>query len=203
MEQITDEIKQLSNQINSVEQQLEKDYGEWTTREKNKHGSHEQLRKKEEQLRELLILKEREKQQQKEEQLRDKQQELLKQQTILLQRKQSLAGPAPVTPQQVLKNLLGFDIETSQVKFSRPSVTLNGIPTDEISYIVPLMKFVCREEPTQTLYNTLDDYLDWKEEKIGEPEKKIKFVTVVGTSGKGKTTFARRFIDGKALCYNQ
>lgn len=128
--------------------------------------------------------------------------ELLKQHTILLQKDQNQgitslirAETAPVTPEQVLKDLLGFDIETSHVNFSRPSVTLNGIPTDEISYIVPLMKFVCREEPTQSLYNTLDNYLDWKKKPLGEPEKKIKFVTVVGTSGKGKTTFARRFID--------
>lgn len=57
------------------------------------------------------------------------------------------------------------------------------------------MKFVCREEPTENLYRVLDDYLAWKNNPTGEAEKNIKFVTVVGTSGKGKTTFARRFID--------
>jgi hypothetical protein len=70
MEQITDEIKQLSNQINAIEQLLEKDYGEWTTREKNKFGNHDLLREERKQL-------------------RDKEQELLKQQTILLQREQN------------------------------------------------------------------------------------------------------------------
>ncbi|KAJ3308464.1 hypothetical protein HDV04_001221, partial [Boothiomyces sp. JEL0838] len=106
----------------------------------------------------------------------------------------SVAGDA-VSPKKVLKDLLGFDVEDSQVIFSRPSVVLSGFPTSEISYIAPLMKFVCRDEPSQMVYNTLDDYLDWKDVRVGEAEKNIKFVTVVGTAGKGKTTFARRFLE--------
>lgn len=90
---------------------------------------------------------------------------------------------------------MGFDIETAKIILKRPSITLDCVLTDEISYIVPLMKFVCREEPTEKLYQVLDDYLLWKQQPFGEAEKNIKFVTVVGTSGKGKTTFARRFID--------
>ena len=77
MEQITDEIKQLSNQINAIEQLLKKPFKEWTEEEKEEFGSKEQLRKKEEQLRK------------KEEQLRKKEQELLKQKTIILQREQN------------------------------------------------------------------------------------------------------------------
>jgi hypothetical protein len=96
---------------------------------------------------------------------------------------------------QVLKDLLGLDLNLSDVNFNRPSITLDGTPTGDITYIVPLMKFVCREEPTKLLYNALDEYLDWKANMTGEPEKNIKFITVVGTSGKGKTTFARRFMD--------
>ncbi|KAJ3316538.1 hypothetical protein HDV06_003309, partial [Boothiomyces sp. JEL0866] len=131
----------------------------------------------------------------KEQNLAQKKQNLArKKELLLLKERESLRS---ATPEEVLKELLGFDIETAQVNFSRPSMSLNGIPTDEISYIVPLMKFVCREEPTQTLYNTLDDYLDWRAKRVGESEKNIKFVIVVGTSGKGKTTFARRFIDLK------
>ena len=49
--------------------------------------------------------------------------------------------------------------------------------------------------PTEALFRSLDDYLEWKENQMGEVEKNIKFITVVGTSGKGKTTFARRFFD--------
>jgi hypothetical protein len=70
MEQITVEIKQLSNKINAIEQLLKKPFKQWTEEEKEEFGSKEQLRKKEEQL-------------------RDKEQELLKQQTILLQREQN------------------------------------------------------------------------------------------------------------------
>ena len=70
MEQITDEIKQLSNQINAIEQLFKKPFKEWTEEEKEEFGSKEQLRKKEEQF-------------------RDKEHELLKQQIILLQRDQN------------------------------------------------------------------------------------------------------------------
>ena len=191
MDQIATEINKLSLKIDAIEQLLETDYEKWTPNEKQKFGNHKQLRKKEEQLRK------------KEEQLRKKE-EQLRELLILKERErqgfasQIAAGTLAVSPKQVLKDLLGFDIDTSQVNFSRPSVIVNdGIPTDEIMYIVPLMKFVCREEPTQTLYNELDSYLDWKSKKVGEAEKNIKFITVAGTSGKGKTTFARRFMDLK------
>ena len=100
-----------------------------------------------------------------------------------------------VNPAQVLKDLLGFDRHSSEVNFSRPSITMDSSPTEDITYIVPLMKFVCREEPAKLVYNVLDEYLDWKANMTGEPEKNIKFITVVGTSGKGKTTFSRRFMN--------
>jgi hypothetical protein len=57
------------------------------------------------------------------------------------------------------------------------------------------MKFVDRQVSTEVLFRCLDDYLQWKENPTGEAEKNIKFITVVGTSGKGKTTLARRFMD--------
>ncbi|KAJ2989494.1 hypothetical protein HDV02_004970 [Globomyces sp. JEL0801] len=90
MEEITDEIKQLSNKINAIEQLLKKPFKEWTEEEKEEFGSKEDLRKKEEQLREerKQLREERKQLRKKEEQLRDKEQELLKQQTILLQREQ-------------------------------------------------------------------------------------------------------------------
>jgi hypothetical protein len=100
-----------------------------------------------------------------------------------------------VDPAQVLKDLLGFDVKTSKVNFSRPSVTLGDRPTEEISNIAPLMKFVDRQVSAELLFSCMDDYLRWKERPTGEAEKNIKFITVVGTSGKGKTTFARRFMD--------
>jgi hypothetical protein len=53
---------------------LEKDYSDWTNKEKNKYGDYEQLRKKEEQLR-----KKEEQLRKKEEQLREKENLLLKQ----------------------------------------------------------------------------------------------------------------------------
>lgn len=93
----------------------------------------------------------------------------------------------------MLDQLLNFD--SANITHKGPSITLNTMPTEEIKSIAPLMKFVCREKPTKELYDTLDDYLDWKKKMIGEPEKNVKFVTVLGASGIGKTTFARRFID--------
>ena len=59
MEQIANEISNLNLKIDAIEQLLDKDYEEWTQKEKQKFGNHDQLRKKEEQLRELLILKEK------------------------------------------------------------------------------------------------------------------------------------------------
>jgi hypothetical protein len=56
-----------------------------------------------------------------------------------------------------------FDVNLSKVKLNRPSITLKNNPTRDI---VPLMQFVCREEPTKLLYNALDEYLDWKENMI-------------------------------------
>ncbi len=56
MEQISTEINQLNTKINDIEQLLGKDFEEWTATERNKFGNHAQLRKEEEQLRELLIL---------------------------------------------------------------------------------------------------------------------------------------------------
>lgn len=53
------EIKILTLKIDAIEQLLKKTSQNWTEEEKDEFGSHEQLRKKEEQLRELLILKEK------------------------------------------------------------------------------------------------------------------------------------------------
>jgi predicted ATPase len=77
MDQTATEISKLNTRLDAIEKLLEKDYEEWTLKEKQKFGNHKQLRKKEEQLmkkeeqlmkkeeqlRELLILKEKEKQQ--------------------------------------------------------------------------------------------------------------------------------------------
>jgi Cdc6-like AAA superfamily ATPase len=183
MDETATEISKLNTKLDAIEQLLEKDYEKWTLKEKQIFGNHEQLREERKQL-------------------RDKEQELLKQKTIMLQRDQNqgissliTAAIAPVTPEQVLKDFLDFEVGTSVVIYTRPSVTLKDIPTGEITYIVPLMKFVDRQVPTEALFRSLDDYLEWKENQMGEAEKNIKFITVVGTSGKGKTTFARRFID--------
>ena len=63
MDQITTEINKLNLKIDAIEQLLKKPFGAWAEGEKEEFGNKEQLRKKDEQLRELLILKEREKQQ--------------------------------------------------------------------------------------------------------------------------------------------
>ena len=201
MDKLEIEINKITLKIDEIEDLQEKDYEEWTSNEMKKFGNHDQLREEKRQLR-----KKEEQLRKKEEQLRDekkllmeeKMEEKKKQSDLLIQKQknqQEIASKPTAAPKQVLMDLLGFDIETSPVNFSRPSVTLNVMPTDEITYIIPLMKFVCREGPAQALYNTLDDYLNWKANRFGEPEKNIKYVTVVGTAGKGKTTFARRFID--------
>lgn len=51
------------------------------------------------------------------------------------------------------------------------------------------------DEFMKLVFDTMDVYVDWLEVQTGEFEKKIPFLTVVGTPGKGKTTFSRRFLD--------
>ena len=58
MEQITDEIKQISNQINAIQQMLKKPSKEWTEEEKEEYGSKEQLREERKQLRKKEQLRE-------------------------------------------------------------------------------------------------------------------------------------------------
>jgi hypothetical protein len=67
MENIEEQIVALEQKVSFIETLLEKDYSDWTNKEKNKYGNHEQLRKEEEQLREEKI------------QLREKENLLLKQ----------------------------------------------------------------------------------------------------------------------------
>ena len=71
MDQLEAEINNLALKIDAIEQLLEKDYEEWTPKEKQKFGNHEQLREEKKEL-------------------RDKELELLKQKTILLQKDQNL-----------------------------------------------------------------------------------------------------------------
>jgi hypothetical protein len=52
MEKIEEQIVALEHKISFIETLLEKDYSDWTNKEKNKYGNHEQLREKEKQLRE-------------------------------------------------------------------------------------------------------------------------------------------------------
>ena len=74
MEKVEKEIAQITAKIDEVELLLEKDYKEWTQKEKLKFGNHEILRKKEDRLRkkEELLMK-------KEEDLREERLLLLKQ----------------------------------------------------------------------------------------------------------------------------
>jgi hypothetical protein len=61
---IETQISLLNSQLQRLEELLEKDFEQWTLKERNQFGSHEQLRKEKGQLREkeLLLLKEKEKQ---------------------------------------------------------------------------------------------------------------------------------------------
>jgi hypothetical protein len=104
MEQITDEIKQLSNKINAIEQLLKKPFKEWTEEEKEEFGSKEQLREERKQLRdkEEQLREERKQLRDKEEQLRVKELELLKQQTILLQREQNQGIASLITAETAM-----------------------------------------------------------------------------------------------------
>ena len=70
MEQTATEISKLNTKLDAIEQLLEKGYEEWTLKDKQKFGNHEQLREERKQL-------------------RDKEHELLKQKTIILQRDQN------------------------------------------------------------------------------------------------------------------
>ena len=112
---------------------------------------------------------------------------------------QTMAYDAGYDPKQILKDFLGIDMANFTVDFKRPSLTLNEIDKVGVTDIAPLMKFVSRQNAANQVYQQLDIYLHWKMKRIGEFEKKVQFITVVGTSGKGKTTFCRRFLD---LQYN-
>lgn len=197
LEQLTSEINKVSTEIDAIQVLLKKPFQTWSEEEREEFGNKDQLRTKEvELLKQQTMLREQLLKQQT--MLRAKELELLKQQTIILQREnQGISSliTATITPEQVLTDLLDFEVGVSVVSFARHSVTLRDIPTGCITYIVPLMKFVDRQVPTEALFRCLDEYLNWKENRIAEAEKNIKFITVVGTSGKGKTTFARRFMD--------
>ena len=85
MNEIEAEISNLALKIDAIEQLLEKDYEEWTPKEKQKFGNHEQLREEKKELRgKEKQLREEKKQ------LGDKELALLKQKTILLQKDQNL-----------------------------------------------------------------------------------------------------------------
>jgi hypothetical protein len=71
MEQIETEINNLNLKIDAIEQLLDKEYEEWTVKEKRKFGNHEQLRNEKEQLR-----NEKEQLRKKEEQLRNEKEQL-------------------------------------------------------------------------------------------------------------------------------
>ena len=124
--------------------------------EKEEFGNHEELREEKKQLREL------------------------KKNAIFAS--QITVESVPVTPEQVLKNLHGFEVETSIISHERPAVTRMDMPTEE--YIVPPMKVVDRKVQAGALFGALDDYLHWKVHQMGEAEKNIRFITVVGTSEK-------------------
>jgi hypothetical protein len=70
MDEIETEISKLNTEIVAIKELLEKDYEEWTPKEQRRFGNYDQLRKKEEQL-------------------RDKELEFQKHKTILLQRDQN------------------------------------------------------------------------------------------------------------------
>ena len=81
MDKLTAEIDKVSAQINAIEQLLDKDYKQWTQKEKQKFGNHTQLREERKQLRdkEKQLREERK-------QVREEKQELLKQQTLFIQK---------------------------------------------------------------------------------------------------------------------
>jgi transcription initiation factor TFIID subunit TAF12 len=84
MEKIEEQIVAVDQKISFIETLLEKDYSDWTNKEKNKYGNHEQLREKEKQLRE-------EKNQLREEknQLREEKNQLREEKNLLLKQFQS------------------------------------------------------------------------------------------------------------------
>jgi predicted ribosome quality control (RQC) complex YloA/Tae2 family protein len=93
MEKIEEQIVALEHKISFIETLLEKDYSDWTNKEKNKYGNHEQLREKEKQLR-------REKEQLREEkkQLREKENQLRREKEQLREEKNLLLRQLPLVP---------------------------------------------------------------------------------------------------------
>ena len=142
MNETATEISKLNTKLDAIEQLLEKDYEEWTLKEKQKFGNHEQLRKKEEQLRE-----ERKQLREERKQLRDKEQELLKQQTILLQRDQNQGISSLITEGTAME----IDSTSQRAPFVRTKsdeefIQTNNLslrkPTDAIKYLIYLLEKV-------------------------------------------------------------
>ena len=67
MEKIEEQIVALEHKISFIETLSEKDYSDWTNKEKNKYGNYEQLREEKKQLREKENQLRREKEQLREE----------------------------------------------------------------------------------------------------------------------------------------
>src|SRR4051794_2945318 len=72
---------------------------------------------------------------------------------------------------------------------------------DDVLDISMYLKFVNRENEIKQLIENMKNLYDLIEnlKSYAEPKKQIAFLVAVGTSGKGKTTFARKAYENKDL----
>jgi hypothetical protein len=89
------------------------------------------------------------------------------------------------SPKQVLKEILGLDIDSSDAVSKRPSTLPENISNEKVGAIEDF----ARQDSADKLYSALDDYLYWKSNPFGEPEKNIKFLALI------KTKFACQLLD--------
>jgi hypothetical protein len=193
---IKTKISPIETEIESIEHMLEKDFVDWPEEAKGKYGNEERQAKTKLRIVNGQLWEEKKQLRDKKWHLRDKKLTLLKQQNQLLQRQNEMAARGPTAPDQILKSLLGFDVNTTPVKFYKPSETVSVTTAEEINSAKSSWWYYVRQTPTDRFIKYLDHYFHWNEEPYGEPEKEIKFITV-GTAGNGKYKFARRFIDLK------
>ncbi|KAF9401954.1 hypothetical protein BGZ76_007403, partial [Entomortierella beljakovae] len=79
------------------------------------------------------------------------------------------------------------------VPSGRASIS-TSVSADGVSDIAPHLKFVSRKMEIIQLMQNMDMWCKIAQNRrlFNEPRKKLKVAVVVGTAGKGKTTFARR-----------
>ena len=178
MDKIETEIDKLGTKIEAIEDLLDKDYEEWTLKEKQMFGNHEELRKKEEQLRK------------KEEQLREERKQLLKQKTLLLQREQNQGISSLIKSAKAMEiDSTSQRSESDQVFIQTNNLDLQ-MSNDSLKYLIYLLEKTVdvRKLPNSAAFRDkcLEYRLDRRTTQY-DPNDVDNVKLLIAVSGAGKT----------------